>query len=138
MITPSCGGGAVPAATRIALIMLGLVELLAGLLALGGAIALSLDPAPGFAQLTLGVLAPLTLLALAVTGIFLRRPWSYLMHLVVVPIALIGAALFLTSLVGGKRGIPVILATGFSSGLMALFFLSPDVRKWFGMGGEGG
>lgn len=117
----------IPAPTCIALVMLGLVELLAGLLALLGAVLLWLETAPGMNALAFGVLSPLTILVPGGVGIFVRRKWSYLLHCLVIPVALVGAALFLGFFAGMARGLPAILVTLFASAVMELFFLSPGM-----------
>ena len=48
-------------------------------------------------------------------------------------VALVGAALFLATVTGASRGLPVILMTVLASALMELFFLSREVRRWFGL-----
>ena len=132
-MTPSQAHPPIPAATRVALVMLACVETLAGLLSLLGAALLYLQAAPGTGILIFGVLAPLTLLVPGGVGIFVRQKWSYLLHCLVLPVALVGAALFLATVTGASRGLPVILMTVLASTLMELFFLSRDVRRWFGL-----
>ncbi len=112
--------------------MIALVEILTGVLALLGAVLLYLDPSPGTDVVAFGVLFPLTLLVPGGAGIFVRKKWSYLLHCAVIPVGLVGAALFLASITGAARGVPVILVTLFASAMLELFFLSRDVRQWFG------
>ncbi len=112
--------------------MIGLVEILTGALALMGAVLLYLDPSPGTDLVAFGVLLPLSLLVPGGAGIFVRKKWSYLLHCLVIPVGLVGAALFLSAITGLPRGIPAILVTLFASAMLELFFLSRDVREWFG------
>ncbi len=117
--------------TKAALVALGVVELSMGGLALAVLAFLDLGMISGSSPLAWGVLTPLTLLLLAGTGIFMRRPWTYLLHCLVTPVALVGASVVLAFVLGPTRGTPVVALTAVATGLLQLFFLTSDVHRWF-------
>lgn len=117
--------------TKVALIALALVELTLGGIALLGLSFTQFGVIAGSMPLAWGVLTPLTLLLLAGTGIFLRKPWTYLLHCLVAPVALVGASVALAFEVGPARGTPVVALTAVAAGVLQLFFLTTDVHRWF-------
>ncbi len=121
----------VSAPTRVALLSLGVVEVSLGGCALVALGFLGLDVISGSLPLAWGVLTPLTLLVLAGLGIFVRRPWTYLLHCLVTPVALVGAAVALTFELGPTRGTPVVALTVVATGILQLFFLTSEVHRWF-------
>ena len=117
--------------TKVALVALGVVELSLGGLALFALSFTELGIIAGSAPLTWGVLMPLTFLLLAGSGIFVRRPWTYLLHCLIAPVALVGASVVLAFEVGPTRGTPVVALTAVAAGVLQLFFLTTDVHRWF-------
>jgi len=117
--------------TKAALVALGVVELSMGGFALVILIFLFMGFVAEPVSLVWGVLAPLTLLVLAGTGIFVRRPWTYLLHCLVTPVALVGASVVLATVVGPTRGTPIVALTALATGILQLFFLTAEVHRWF-------
>jgi hypothetical protein len=117
--------------TKAALISLGVVELSMGVFALFGLLLLVFGNVAGTMPLAWGVLSPLTLLLLGGAGIFVRRPWSYLLHCLVTPVGLVGASVALAILLGPTRGTPVVAMTVVASGVLQLFFFTAEVHRWF-------
>jgi hypothetical protein len=115
----------------VALVALALVELSLGGIAFVALSFTQLGLIAGSMPLAWGVLTPLTLLLLAGTGIFVRRPWTYLLHCLVTPVALVGASVALAFEVGPIRGTPVVALTAVAAGVLQLFFLTTDVHRWF-------
>ncbi len=128
---PAHGPTQISPPTKVALISLGVVELSTGFFAFVGLFALAFGDISGTMPLAWGVLSPLTFLLLGGIGIFVRRPWSYLLHCLVTPVALIGASVALALLLGPVRGTPVVAITVVASGLLQIFFFTGDVHRWF-------
>ena len=117
--------------TRIMLLILSIVEITLGAFGVVAVTLLALSHPAGMTAISLSMVAITALLLAAGAAIFIRRPWSYYLHIAVIllvgllawlnPAALVGSEMVFTLPLGA-----VVVA------LTATFFL-PAVRRYFGL-----
>ena len=117
--------------TRIMLLILSIVEITLGAFGVVAVTLLALSHPAGMTAISLSMVAITALLLAAGAAIFIRRPWSYYMHIAAIllvgllawlnPAALVGSEMVFTLPLGA-----VVVA------LTAIFFL-PAVRRYFGL-----
>ena len=123
--------GAVPTPTRFVLFAVSLTEMVAGAMGIAGAWILAGSRDPNIIGIAIGVFFPLSLLVPGGGAILLHNRWSYLLHCLVFPVALVGASTFLFVFMGPAKGLPVLVSTTVASVMVELFFRTVDVRRWF-------
>lgn len=118
--------------TRVMLSVLAVVEAVLGMFALITTLNLYFSHGAGMSATFLPVLAVAILLLVAGAAIFVRKPWSLWVHIVVVWAIGILLALFVGPLIGADFAATLIVAGGLVV-LMTLVFLLPPVRRYFGL-----
>lgn len=118
--------------TRILLSVLAVVEAVLGMFALITTLNLYFSHGAGMSATFLPVLAVAILLLVAGAAIFVRKPWSLWVHIVVVWAIGILLALFVGPLIGADPTATLIVAGGLIV-LMTVVFLLPPVRRYFGL-----
>jgi hypothetical protein len=118
--------------TRILLSMLAVAEGALGMFGLVGAVNMFLSHAAGMGIQFLPVLAMALLLLVAGAAIFLRRPWSYYLHIITIVAVGVILGLNLGTLVGTATPVGLLLVVLVTAGITGGFFL-PPVRRYFGV-----
>ena len=118
--------------TRVLLSILAVLEALLGVLGLIGAVSLLFSHTAGMTVIFLPVLALFALLLVAGAAIFVRRPWSYYLHIGVILLVGVLFVLYLGSLVGADTLI-ASLPVGFIVIVLTGVFFLPPVRRYFGL-----
>ena len=118
--------------TRILLSVLAVIEAVLGMFALVTTLNLYFTHGAAMSATFLPVLAVAILLLVAGAAIFIRKPWSLWVHIVVVWTIGILLALFVGPLVGADPTATLIVSGGLVV-LMTVVFLLPPVRRYFGL-----
>ena len=118
--------------TRTLLTILAVVEGALGMFALVTAANMLFTHGTAMAVTFLPVFAVAALLLLAGAAIFLRRPWSYYVHIVAVVLAGITLGLNLGTFVGPSTEVWLVAVVLITVGVTVIFFL-PPVRRYFGV-----
>jgi hypothetical protein len=79
------------------------------------------------------LLLPYMLLVPSGAGIFSFRPWSYRLHLLLTPIALVGGPLWFSTEVGIREMLPQLFAGLVAALVLTRMFFSRSVRRMFGI-----
>jgi hypothetical protein len=118
---------------RRLLVALGLSEILTG----GGAavmtVILMTGPAAQEGAPFLLLLLPYVLLVPSGGALFAFRPWAYRLHLLLVPIALVGGPLWFSTEVGILEMLPQVFAGLMAALVLTRMFFSRSVRRMFGI-----
>lgn len=118
--------------TRIVLSVLAVIEAVLGMFALVTTLNLYFSHGAGMSATFLPVLAVAILLLVAGAAIFVRKPWSLWVHIVVVWAIGISLVLFIGPLIGADSA-ATLIAAGALVVLMTVVFLLPPVRRYFGL-----
>lgn len=119
--------------TRGLLLLLAILEMAAGIAGLIGATGLLISHNAGMALIFWPLLAAIALLLIAGAAIFVRRPWSYYLHMgIVVAVGLL-IAFYVGPLLGPDGWIGVLIQAAIFIVPLTLLFLLPPVRRYFGL-----
>ena len=118
--------------TRILLSMLAVIEAVLGMFALVTTLNLYFSHGAGMSTTFLPVLGIAILLLAAGAAIFVRKPWSLWVHIVLVWAIGLLVVLFVGPLVGADTAATLIVAGGLVVA-MTVVFLLPPVRRYFGL-----
>jgi hypothetical protein len=118
--------------TRILLSVLAVIEAVLGMFALVTTLNLYFTHGAGMSATFLPVLAVAILLLVAGAAVFIRKPWSLWVHIVVVWAIGTLFALFVGPLLGADPAATMIVSGGLAV-LMTVVFLLPPVRRYFGL-----
>ena len=118
--------------TRILLSVLAVIEAVLGMFALVTTLSLYFSHGAGMSATFLPVLAVAILLLVAGAAIFIRKPWSLWVHIVVVWTIGILLAIFVGPLLGADPTATLIVVGGLVV-LLTVVFLLPAIRRYFGL-----
>lgn len=118
--------------TRVLLSVLAVIEAVLGMFALVTTLSLYFSHGAGMSAVFLPVLGVSILLLVAGAAIFVRKPWSLWVHIVVTWAIGILLVLFVGPLIGTDT-IATLVAVGALVVLMTVLFLLPAVRRYFGL-----
>jgi hypothetical protein len=118
--------------TRVLLSVLAVIEAVLGMFALVTTLNLYFSHGEGMSAVFLPVLGVAVLLLVAGAAIFVRKPLSLWVHIVVVWAIGILVVLFVGPLLGADPA-ATLLAAGTLVVLMTVVFLLPPVRRYFGL-----
>jgi hypothetical protein len=118
--------------TRILLFILAVLEIAVGLFGLITATTLLLAHDAGMVMIFWPILATMALCLVAAATIFIRRPWSYWVHIAVILLIGVLITLYLAPLFGADALIALLPVGLIVAALTAVFFL-PTVRRQFGL-----
>ena len=85
--------------TRVLLLLLAVLEMAAGVVGLIGATGLLVSHNAGMALMVWPLLAATALLLIAGAAIFVRRPWSYYLHIAIVILVGVLVTIYVLSLI---------------------------------------
>ena len=118
--------------TRILLSVLAVIEAVLGMFALVTTLNLYFTHGTDMSAVFVPVLGVAILLLVAGAAIFVRKPWSLWVHIVVVWAIGILLVLFVGPLLGTETT-ATLIAVGGLVVLMTVVFLVPPVRRYFGL-----
>lgn len=118
--------------TRVLLSVLAVIEAVLGMFALVTTLNLYFSHGAGMSAVFLPVLGVAILLLVAGAAIFVRKPLSLWVHIVVVWAIAILVVLFVGPLLGADPT-ATLIAAGALVVLMTVVFLLPPVRRYFGL-----
>ena len=118
--------------TRVLLSVLAVIEAALGMFALVTTLNLYFSHGADMSAVFLPVLGVAILLLVAGAAIFVRKPWSLWVHIVVVWAIGILLVLFVGPLVGTETT-ATLIAVGGLIVVMTVVFLLPPVRRYFGL-----
>jgi len=113
--------------------MLAVVEMVFGVAGLLGAIGLLISHNAGMVLILWPLLAAIALLLVAGAAIFVRRPWSYYLHMVMVFLVGLLAILYMGAWVGADGWGALLAPVGIVVVPLTACFLLPPVRRYFGV-----
>ncbi len=119
--------------TRVLLSLLAVVEAVLGMFGLITTLNLFFSHGAGMTTVFLPVLALTALLLLAGAAIFVRKPWSYWVHIAAILLVGVLAVLYIGPLVGADTIVALLPVAIIIALLTVAFFLTP-VRHYFGVG----
>lgn len=118
--------------TRVLLSVLAVIEAVLGMFALVTTLNLYFSHGAGMSAVFLPVLGVAILLLVAGAAIFVRKPLSLWVHIIVVWAIAILVVLFVGPLLGADPT-ATLIAAGALVMLMTVVFLLPPVRRYFGL-----
>lgn len=119
--------------TRGLLLLLAVVEMALGIAGLVGATGLIVAHNAGMALIFWPLLVTIALLLLAGAAIFVRRPWSYYLHIAIIVVVGLLVAVFVGPLLGPQGWIEVLIQAAIVVVPLTLLFMVPPVRRYFGV-----
>jgi hypothetical protein len=119
--------------TRVLLSLLAVGEAVLGMFGLITTLNLFFNHGAGMTMVFLPVLALTALLLLAGAAIFVRKPWSYWVHIAAILLVGVLAVLYIGPLVGADTIVALLPVVIVIVLLTVAFFLTP-VRRYFGIG----
>lgn len=120
--------------TRVLLLLLAVLETAAGMIGLIGATGLLVAHDAGMALIFWPLLAAIALLLIAGAAIFVRRPWSYYLHMVIVVLVGLFFAFYVGPLLGAGTWLVALAQAAIVVVPLTVVFLLPPVRRYFGVG----
>jgi len=120
--------------TRVLLLLLAVLETAAGMIGLIGATGLLVAHDAGMALIFWPLLAAIALLLIAGAAIFVRRPWSYYLHMVIVVLVGLFFAFYVGPLLGAGTWLVALAQAAIVVVPLTVIFLLPPVRRYFGVG----
>ncbi len=121
--------------TRVLLSILAVAEAALGVFGLIGVANLLFSHAASITMILLPVLAMVVLLLVAGAAIFLRRSWSYYVHIVVILLAGV-LFVFYVGPLAGADAMAILLPVGVVVAVLTALFFLPPVRRYFGVGAK--
>ncbi len=120
--------------TRVLLLLLAVLETAAGMIGLIGATGLLVAHDAGMALIFWPLLAAIALLLIAGAAIFVRRPWSYYLHMAIVVVVGLFFAFYVGPLLGAGTWLVALAQAAIVVVPLTVIFLLPPVRRYFGVG----
>jgi len=120
--------------TRVLLLLLAVLETAAGMIGLIGATGLLVAHDAGMALIFWPLLAAIALLLIAGAAIFVRRPWSYYLHMAIVVVVGLFFAFYVGPLLGAGTWLVALAQAAIVVVPLTVVFLLPPVRRYFGVG----
>ncbi len=119
--------------TRGLLLLLAVIELALGVFGLIGATGLLVSHDAGMVLIFWPLLAAVALLLVAGAAIFVRRPWSYYLHMAIIVLMGLIGILYVGPMLGANGWVEVLVQAGIGVVPLTLLFLLPPVRRYFGV-----
>lgn len=119
--------------TRVLLLLLAVLEMAAGVVGLIGATGLLVSHNAGMALMVWPLLAATALLLIAGAAIFVRRPWSYYLHIAIVILVGVLVTIYVGPLLGPNGWLTVLAQAAILVVPLTIAFLLPPVRRYFGV-----
>ncbi len=119
--------------TRVLLLLLAVLEMAAGVVGLIGATGLLVSHNAGMALMVWPLLAATALLLIAGAAIFVRRPWSYYLHIAIVIVVGVLVTIYVGPLLGPNGWLTVLAQAAILVVPLTIAFLLPPVRRYFGV-----
>ena len=119
--------------TRVLLLLLAVLEMAAGVIGLIGATGLLVAHNAGMALMVWPLLAATALLLIAGAAIFVRRPWSYYLHIAIVIVVGVLVTIYVGPLLGPNGWLTVLAQAAILVVPLTIAFLLPPVRRYFGV-----
>ena len=119
--------------TRGLLLLLAVVEMALGIAGLVGATWLLVSHNAGMVLIFWPLFAAIGLLLVAGAAIFVRRPWSYYLHIAIIVLIGLLVTVYVGPLMGPNGWIEVLIQAAIVVVPLTLLFLLPPVRSYFGV-----
>ena len=119
--------------TSVLLLLLAVLEMAAGVVGLIGATGLLVSHNAGMALMVWPLLAATALLLIAGAAIFVRRPWSYYLHIAIVIVVGVLVTIYVGPLLGPNGWLTVLAQAAILVVPLTIAFLLPPVRRYFGV-----
>ena len=122
--------------TRVLLLILAVLEMATGVLGMIAVVGLFSLHNAGMLLVFWPLLAGVALMLVAGAAIFVRRPWSYYVHILIVLVNGAIYVVYLGPMLGPNAWPQLLLQAAVIVAPLTLLFLLPSVRRYFGVAAQ--